>query len=332
MKQLVSILIPAFNAERWIDKCIESAVAQTWPRKEIIVVDDGSTDATFRIASSVSSSLVQVRKQENQGASAARNHALSLAQGDYIQWLDADDVLAPDKIERQLEGSEGGRSSRILLSGAWGKFYGRPERAKFSPDFLWEDMKASEWMYRKVEYGLWMAIESWLVSRRLTEMVGPWNESLSLAIDGEYFNRVLSISERVRFFPEARVFVRRGNVGISSKLSLNDEKVDSLALVAFSSIKTLMSMENSERTRDACVKHLQRASVNFYGNRPEIWTQMELMAQRLGGELETPSLAGGYRWLQRLLGFRFAKKAQRTLPSLHSLVERNRERFAVKKY
>lgn len=117
----------------------------------------------------------------------AHKHALSPDQGDYIQWLDTDDLLAPEKIFMQLEGAEPGISSRILLSGAWGKFHERPEAARFIVNSLWENLDPKEWLYRKINDNLWMAIESCLVSRRLTEMAGPWNESLSLDDDGEYF-------------------------------------------------------------------------------------------------------------------------------------------------
>jgi glycosyltransferase involved in cell wall biosynthesis len=87
MRPLVSILIPAYNAERWIADTIRSALAQTWEPKEIIVVDDGSQDRTFTIAQQFASKDVAVVTQRNQGAAAARNKALALSQGDYIQWL-----------------------------------------------------------------------------------------------------------------------------------------------------------------------------------------------------------------------------------------------------
>src|SRR2546425_6261438 len=103
MQPLVSILIPAYNAEPWIADTIRSALAQTWPRKEIIVVDDGSRDQTLSIARQFASKNVSVVTQENQGASAARNRALALSQGKFIQWLDADDLIAPDKIAKQVE-------------------------------------------------------------------------------------------------------------------------------------------------------------------------------------------------------------------------------------
>ena len=85
MKPLVSILIPAYNAEDWIAYTLQSAIAQTWQRKEIIVVDDGSTDRTAEVARRFASKEVTVVSTENQALSAAVNHALRLSQGDYIQ-------------------------------------------------------------------------------------------------------------------------------------------------------------------------------------------------------------------------------------------------------
>src|SRR5712671_4200568 len=73
MAPLVSILIPAYNSEQWLAESIESALAQTWQKKEIIVVDDGSTDQTLHIAKRFASSTVQVVTQPNQGAAIARN-------------------------------------------------------------------------------------------------------------------------------------------------------------------------------------------------------------------------------------------------------------------
>src|SRR6266481_1373366 len=129
MKPLVSILIPAYNAGPWIGDTIKSALNQTWPRKEIIVVDDGSRDETVAIARQFTSNDVTVISQENQGASAARNKALQLCQGDYIQWLDADDLLAPDKIQRQLAVLGEVEDKRVLLSSPWAYFNYRSKRA-----------------------------------------------------------------------------------------------------------------------------------------------------------------------------------------------------------
>src|SRR6266513_205442 len=111
MSDLVSILIPAYNAEAWIREAIESALDQTWQNKEIMVVADGSCDRTLQVARSFESKVVKVPTQANHGVCAARNRLLQLAQGDHLQWLDADDIIAPDKIALQLTGAQPGDRS-----------------------------------------------------------------------------------------------------------------------------------------------------------------------------------------------------------------------------
>lgn len=328
MKQLVSILIPAFNAEKWIRDCIESALAQTWPFKEIIIVDDGSTDKTCAVASDYTSPNLILISQENRGASAARNRALSLAQGDYIQWLDADDILAPDKIAKQMEFGEAGQNSRILLSGVWGKFYHWQERSKFMPNSLWNDMEPVEWLLRKIDENLWMPPMTWLVSRKLTDMAGPWDESLSLDDDGEYFCRVLCNSEGVHFISEARCF-KRATIGLSHDLTLNNNKLNSLSISLFSYIERLRLMEDSPRTRAACLKLLNRWVLYFYPERQDIYQRMILEAKELGGELSPPTLRKKYRWVQKIFGWKIAKMAQFVFPPLRSMMESKLERFWV---
>ena len=102
MNPLVSILIPAYNSEKWIRSTIKSALDQTWSNKEIIIVDDGSIDNTYKIAKEYESENVKVFTQKNSGACVARNLAFSYSKGDFIQWLDADDILHSDKISIQL--------------------------------------------------------------------------------------------------------------------------------------------------------------------------------------------------------------------------------------
>jgi len=97
---LVSILIPCHNTAPHLAKCIESALNQSYAEKEIILIDDGSSDHSSDIAHSYPE--VKVFQQENLGASATRNRLLEESSGAWIQYLDADDYLLPDKIEQQL--------------------------------------------------------------------------------------------------------------------------------------------------------------------------------------------------------------------------------------
>src|SRR6476660_3331354 len=98
---LVSILIPCFNAERWVSQAIASALVQTWPNKEVIVVDDGSTDGSLKVIKSFGD-RIKWESGPNRGGNAARNRLLELSHGEWIQYLDADDHLLPAKIADQL--------------------------------------------------------------------------------------------------------------------------------------------------------------------------------------------------------------------------------------
>src|SRR5262249_36168082 len=98
------ILIPCYNAERWVGQAIESALAQTWANKEVIVVDDGSTDHSLAVIRQFDG-LIRWESGPNLGGGVARNRLLELACGEWLQYLDADDYLLPSKIERQIEHS-----------------------------------------------------------------------------------------------------------------------------------------------------------------------------------------------------------------------------------
>jgi len=315
MKPLVSILIPAFDAQEWIADTIKSAVGQTWPRKEIIVVDDGSRDQTLSIARQFASKEVSVVTQANQGAAAARNHAFSICQGDYIQWLDADDLLAPDKIERQMDAVDRGANKRMLLSSAWGRFMYRLQRTDFVPTPLWCDLSPVEWLLRKMGQNIWMQTATWLVSRELTEAAGPWNTQLWVDDDGEYFCRVLLASNGTRFIPEGRVFYRMSGFNCMSYIGRSDRKMEAQFVSMQLHIGYLRSLEDSERVRTACVKYLQSWLPSFFPERLDIVKQAEQLAGTLGGRLEVPPpLSWKYAWIQKGFGWPLAKHAQILMP------------------
>jgi len=316
LKPLVSILIPAYNAEEWIADTIRSAMAQTWERKEIIVVDDGSTDRTLTIARRFESDNLHIFTQKNQGAAAARNKAFSLSQGDYIQWLDADDLLAPDKIERQMEVLNQCQSKRTLVSATWGWFMYRHCRTEFVPTALWCDVSPTEWLLRKMGQNLHMQTATWIVSRELTEVAGPWDTSLLGDDDGEYFCRVLIASDGVRFVPEARVYHRASGTSSLSYIGRSNRKREAHWHSMQLHIGYLRSLEDSERVRAACVKYLQNWMGYFYPERLDIFRQAEEMSRNLGGQLTPPNLSWKYSWIKAIFGWRFARKAQLLLPNI----------------
>lgn len=100
---LVSIIIPAYNAEKYIARAIDSALQQTYKNIEIIVVDDGSTDNTAKIVKSYSESIILYRYQRNQGIGAPRNNGIAISKGEYVTFLDADDCYLPEKVEKLVD-------------------------------------------------------------------------------------------------------------------------------------------------------------------------------------------------------------------------------------
>jgi glycosyltransferase involved in cell wall biosynthesis len=316
MPQTVSILIPAYNSEKWIAETIQSALDQTWPHKEIIVVDDGSKDATLAVAQRFASPKVKVVTQANAGAAAARNTAYGLAQGDYIQWLDADDVLHPNKVEAQLASAREVASRKVLLSGAWAYFIYRRNRAQFTPTPLWENLGPRDWLQRKMGLNLHMQTDNWLVSRQLCDAAGPWDVNLWRDNDGEYFCRVILACERVQFVPEARSYYRQAGFTSVTYIGGSNKKLESLFRSMNLHIQYLRSLEDSIATRAACVRYIRTWLHEFYPFREDLGARLIALAKHLGAEEVAPRLSWKYDWMVKLFGWGAARRAQITLPKL----------------
>ncbi|MBW6504120.1 glycosyltransferase family 2 protein [bacterium] len=280
MKNLVSILIPAFNADKYIYSTIQSVLSQTWQKKEIIVVDDGSTDNTYNIARRFESNIMKVVRQENSGASSARNNALRIAQGDYIQWIDSDDILFYDKISKQMDVAKAMNNNKILYSSSFGSFYYRTNNAKFISTSIWSDQKPVDWIIRKFTENVWMFPAAWLIPRELITDAGIWDTRLSLDDDGEYACRLVSCSNIVKFVSASKCFYRIGNFGSLSQ-QRSKKALDSLALSTELSVETLLKLEDSPRTREACSKLVMRRFKNvFCPDRIDIFYRLMKFASR----------------------------------------------------
>lgn len=324
MNSLVSILIPAYNSEQWLAETLSSAINQTWQRKEIIVVDDGSRDRTFEIANSFSARGVKVVKQANGGAPAARNAALALAQGDYIQWLDADDLLHPEKIARQMERASA--DHKTLLTSAWGKFFFRTGKARFEPDSLWRDHAPVEWIMTRLKDNVWMNPAVWLVSRDLTERAGPWDARLSSSgdDDGEYVCRLAAVSDAVAFVPEARCYYRIGTAGsLNWNMETSSKSLGSLLLSMQLTAGHLLSLEDSPRTRDAALTYLRTFSSYFYGTDGPYFERLAAFARRLGGEIPPPRASWKYLPFEAVIGRRATSTVIRNWRAVKLRARRN---------
>ena len=98
----ISVVIPAYNAAKFLHETIASVLAQTYPPSEVIVVDDGSTDCTMDVVRAFGGKVILI-EQDNKGTAAARNRGIREARGEYIAFIDHDDFWLPQKLERQIE-------------------------------------------------------------------------------------------------------------------------------------------------------------------------------------------------------------------------------------
>src|SRR5574344_2773158 len=130
MQKKVSLIIPVFNSEKYLDECLESAIGQTLTDIEIICVDDGSTDCSAEILHEYSKkdNRIKVLRQENLGQSTARNKGLKFASGEYIAFLDSDDFMKSDMLEKlydkaKVENSDIVMSDIVVLNERTGEIF-----------------------------------------------------------------------------------------------------------------------------------------------------------------------------------------------------------------
>jgi glycosyltransferase involved in cell wall biosynthesis len=308
MKPLVSILIPCFNAEKWLGETIKSALSQTWQNIEIILVDDGSTDDSLSIAKAFESHNVKVISQKNQGGSAARNQALKISQGDFIQYLDADDLLAPEKIELQMQCLEQ-EQIEYLAAGEWARFYNTPSEARFISQPPWVDMKPLDWLVCTWGGNWMMHPAAWLIPREISNRAGYWNESLSLDDDGEYFCRVVLASQGIKFCNGAKTYYRSGLTGTVSSLTSDQAWRSALDSINFCTA-SILNKEQSFRTRQACASRYQRFIYSAYPNVSNLIQEAEHHINELGGSTIQPEGGWLFQTAAKLLGWKNARLLQ----------------------
>lgn len=263
MQPLVSIIIPLYNAEKFIQETIESALNQTYKNIELIIVDDGSTDSSFDIADKFSKDNIIVVKQKNKGASAARNHGLKLAKGDFIQYLDADDIININKIEYQLNILIS-YPSDYLIGCNWRYFTNNINDTFKTMPFTIDKttcFEPSAWLMNRH----YMIPHTWLIPKKLVDLTGGWDENLTLNDDGEYFYRLISKAAGVIMDNEVLALYRAGNPN-----SLSTQRTRKAMISWLNSIRTYKKVmyellgSNGNNTTDKAFYELNYHCLNKY--------------------------------------------------------------------
>lgn len=208
MKQqdLVSVIIPTFNRLDLLRQAIDSALMQTWPKVEVIVVDDGSTDQTPRFLKEMISlhpERIKMIRLQNNGPGTAREAGRQAANGEFIQYLDSDDLLHPKKLERQIDALRRNPSADVAccitrLVDSQGTM--------LDHCLKWSG-QTREALYPGLLVDRWWSTLTPLWRRLFCDQIGPWSD-LRYSEDWEYEARAGALNARLIHVPEALCDVR----------------------------------------------------------------------------------------------------------------------------
>ena len=258
-KELVSVLMPVYNGEKFLAETIENILAQSYNNIELIIVDDGSTDASYEIATSYvnADKRVKVFTQPNTGAWAARNRAFEESSGEYIMYMDADDLISSTKIERQVQILQ--KCDRhTVASCEWDIFYHKISEAKFPQRLIYKNYEYPIALITDMlNSGEMMLISCWLMTRELILRIpGGWDKGITINDDGVFFTKVLKLASKVIFCPNAYVYYRRGHASLSTNDIYSEAKLQALFNSYIAQAKILWSVDASMTVRMAIARNM----------------------------------------------------------------------------
>ncbi|EPR74767.1 glycosyltransferase [Winogradskyella psychrotolerans RS-3] len=207
---LVSIIIPTYNRISFLLKAVESCINQVYNNVEIIIIDDGSTDGTEEIVSALLKTdwklhNIQYYRQTNAGASAARNYGLRLAKGEFIQFLDSDDLLFENKLENQIQFIKSNNLEGCSCYGYMGEDLEKPKDL----EVIGKPFDSINQLIDKLCNGVHvMQTSAPLWTKHMLLKSKGWDEHLGFGDDLEYHIRVLLKTKRFKFLEEHLFFLR----------------------------------------------------------------------------------------------------------------------------
>jgi len=297
----VSVIIPLHNSEAYITQTIDSCLAQTHDNIEIIVVENGSKDQGYQIVKSIDDKPLSVFQITTPNAAAARNYGYKKATGAYIIFLDADDVMAPNKIELQLKALSK-KPKGFIACCAWAKFKTNTKEAIITPQKVWNIQNPIDWCLQSWMGEGMMIPGCWLIPKPIIDKVGLWDERLSLHDDGEFMCRVLLASKGNVFVENTVVYYRQ----VASSLSRQNQSyraAKSALEVCESYRKQVLFVKDGPRVRQALAYNYRRFMYEFHPKHKDLLQQAKQSIQTL--DVKNLPLIGGenFKKLTKILGF-----------------------------
>lgn len=266
-KHAVSVIIPCYNSAKWIGAAVESCIDQGSCIKEIIIIDDHSTDNSWDILTSLKEKHGSVIIEQNplKGANNARNYGFSLSSGNFIQWLDSDDFLLPGKLDAQLLFMEKNPSVDIVYSDWRLDTYNENQilcksEYKQSSDYL-------DYLKELLKDN-WVAPHVYLLRReivRQTINMNGWNPSTRVAQDREFFTKAALAGAKFRYVEGiAAVYNRRLNMKSVSRSMSDEDKARNIIQLLNDFIEVLQAQSWINETKKNKYKKILITQILYY--------------------------------------------------------------------
>lgn len=322
MKPTVSVIIPTYNCQQYIEKALESVINQTYSNWEIIIIDDGSTDQTKDIIKPYLNEKIKYIYQTNQGVSTARNHGLKIAQGKLISFLDADDFFLPNKLADQVPLFDNNPNLGIVNSG-W--YYVDEEGEIFGQQTLWEyfpKLDLESWvLWRIVLPSAMMFSHEWL------KRTSGFNPTLNYAEDVELVWHLAQLGCESIWLEKITTCYRQHRHNVTSHSTPKQAQAFDLIINQFFAQTDLpdsiRQIENEARYNylvwlawrfyhtkypDEMGAYLSK-SLQYSRFDPRRWIgNFRGLCQNLGYELDTNELGNTPQWRQLMTNFKISQK------------------------
>lgn len=322
MPPSVSVIIPNFNKGPYLAECLQSCIDQG-PEYvlEVIFVDDHSTDNSLEEVEAFRRrhpGMIKVFTNPRKGAAAARNFGFAQCVGDYIQYLDSDDVLSENKVQAQLAALME-NSSNSIANCPW-------EHFRETPGDMPSDRQITDKSYEQpvswlidCMMGKGMGVvHGWLTPRALIEKAGPWNEELTVNDDGEFFSRVLLKADYIHFVPTGVAYYRLPTQNNLSQMQVGSDAAAASLLRSYQLIgRHVLAFHDTIACKDGYARLLKSFIYGHYKSHQkhvhEAFEELKILSVKDDGY----DSKGLFSMLSKIFGFKAALSIKACLLSFY---------------
>ena len=312
MNPLVSILIPCYNAEQWIEQAIASALEQTYKNTEVIVIDDGSSDRSVEIIQSFGEQI-SWSTQSNQGGNITRNRLLQLSRGSWVQYLDSDDYLLPDKIAQQVEFLTRNPDTDVIYSPSIIQYQNTDEISQVLPIPQPHDpwILLARWFLPQTNSPLWR--------KEAIASVGGWKVDQPCCQEHELYLRLLQANKRFSYYDLAGSVYRQWSESTVCKKDKTETLRRRLEIID-------RLEQHLDRTQQLSKLRQQQINRSRFECARIVWLTDKQWANTIVAKIQAAEqafLPQGecapriYRWMYRWFGFEIAEKMAATKRQLN---------------